>query len=533
MKWFHRLLLLAPHGAAAVLVAALVSGCVTLRQDFHAVPSYAFDRSAETTLGRAYAADESRHPGQSGYRLINSGVGALMTRAALADLAERSIDVQYFIFEPDAAGAFLLERLISAAQRGVRVRILLDDYNLGFEDVALAKLVDAHPRIEIRVFNPFPHRARWSRPLQLALQLDKLGMRMHNKVFVVDGQVAILGGRNVSNTYFEAEGEVNFRDLDMLAAGPIVKDVSMHFDDYWNSPVAVPVEALTVSREERVGRQGLEELHRFAEDKLGPHAEYARRKADFIKRMLAGGADLIWARGEAVAERPVREADPAKPERVPSAILRTLASVRKEAKKEVVMVMAYYIPGKRGLELISELAARGVRVRLLTNSLASTDVIAVHASYSSYRPALLAAGIELHEYRTDAERPAAKGHLTRVGRSDSALHTKVMVYDRRFVWIGSANSDARSRRINTEAGLLIDSEVLAERLLKGLEQDFSPQQSWRLSLEGDSGSNRNRIVWNGVEDGQPVRLQEEPGGGLRRGLSMLLYAIMPNIEDLL
>jgi putative cardiolipin synthase len=174
-----------------------------------------------------------------------------------------------------------------------------------------------------------------------------------------------------------------------------------------------------------------------------------------------------------------------------------------------------------------------VRVRILTNSLASTDVIAVHASYSTYRPALLAAGIELHEYRADAQRPTARGNLMDTGSSRSALHSKVIVYDRKMVWIGSANSDPRSRRINTEDGLLIESEILAEQMLKGLEQDFSPQESWRLTLAAEGVPNAQQITWNGEQDGKPVHLNEEPGGGLLRALSKLFYLIMPNIEDLL
>jgi putative cardiolipin synthase len=534
MKFFQVRLSLTFQAAAVALLVAAITGCVTLRDDFPATPSYAFDHPADTTLGRAFVADEALHPGQSGYRLINGGVSALMTRAALADLAEHAIDVQYYIYDPDAAGVFLLERLIAAATRGVRVRILLDDFRLGFEDAALAKLIDAHPQIEIRVFNPFPNRSRWSRPLQLAFHLRRLGMRMHNKGFVADGQIAIVGGRNISNNYFEADEVSNFRDLDIFASGPIVRDVSMQFDEDWNSPVAVPVAALGVTLAERAGRNEFEEPSRFADDTHGPHAEYARRKPEFVKRILAGGAELIWAKGEAVAEQPMREsADPAGSAKVRSTILRTLAGVRKETRSEVVMVMAYYIPGKRGLELISELAARGVRVRILTNSLASTDVIAVHASYSTYRPALLAAGIELHEYRADAQRPTARGNLMDTGSSRSALHSKVIVYDRKMVWIGSANSDPRSRRINTEDGLLIESEILAEQLLKGLEQDFSPQESWRLTLAAEGVSNAQQITWNGEQDGKPVHMKEEPGGGLLRALSKLFYAIMPNIEDLL
>src|SRR5690349_9427389 len=177
-------------------IAVLLAGCASAPADYHAVPSHAFDRPGETSLGRANAAEQSRHPGLSGFRLLQGGAGALMTRAALADVAERSIDLKYFIFEPDETGAFLLERLIAAADRGVRVRILLDDFELRFEDLQLARIMDAHPGIEIRVFNPLPGRSPWSRPLQALLDADRLGRRMHNKVYAVDGHAAILGGRN-------------------------------------------------------------------------------------------------------------------------------------------------------------------------------------------------------------------------------------------------------------------------------------------------------------------------------------------------
>ena len=521
-------------GAAALLLVATLGGCVTLQENYPAAPSYAFDRPDETTLGRASAALQERHPGLSGYRLINGGVAALMTRAAMADLAERSIDAQYYVYEPDAAGAFLLERLIAAAERGVRVRLLLDDYMLGFEDVALVKLVDAHPRIEIRVFNPFPNRARWTRPLQIALHLDRLGMRMHNKVFIADGQKAVVGGRNIGDHYFEAQEATNFRDVDMLASGPIVREIGRQFDDYWNSPLAVPVAAFNVTLAERWGQRERDELRRFASEPQGPHAQYERRKDEFKERLLAGAADLVWASAVTIAEQPVRAApDPTKGARSISQISRTLAEVRRGAQKEVVMVMAYYVPGKRGVEVVSELVARGVRVRILTNSLASTDVVAVHAGYTSYRPALLAAGAELHEFRVDAERPAPRDHVMRRGSTESALHAKVIVYDRRTIWIGSANADHRSRRLNTETGLLIESEELAKRLLQGLERDFSPRQSWRLALETGADRSAGRIIWMGDVDGKAVRLAEEPGSGVMRGLEYWFYSILPGIENLL
>ncbi len=521
------------RGAAVVVLLAALCGCVTLQENYPVAPSYAFDRPEETTLGKAAAELQSRHPGLSGYRLIQGGVSALMTRAAMADLAERSIDAQYYVYQPDAAGAFLLERLIAAAERGVRVRLLLDDYMLGFEDVALAKLVDAHPQIEIRVFNPFPNRVRWTRPLQLALALDRLGTRMHNKVFVADGQKAVIGGRNIGDHYFEAQETSNFRDVDVLASGPIVREIGRQFDDYWNSPLAVPVAAFGVTLSERWGERERSELARLASEPQGPHAQYALRKQEFTERLLEGASDLVWASATSIAERPVREASNAgKTARSQSEISRTLADVRNGVQKEIVIVMAYYVPGRRGVEIMADLVARGVKVRILTNSLASTDVVAVHAGYAPYRTALLGAGVELHEFRADAERPAPRDHVMRRASTDSALHAKVIVYDRRTIWIGSANADPRSRRLNTETGLLIDSEELAERLVKGLERDFSPRQSWRLALEGDAAGHA-RMVWTGEVDGNPVRLTDEPGGGVGRGLEYWFYSILPGLEGYL
>jgi cardiolipin synthase C len=521
---------------AAILLSAVVAACVgvTIREDYQVTPSYAFDRPQETTLGRAFAADQARHGDLSGFRLMQSGVGALMTRAALADLAERAIDLKYFIYEPDETGAFLMEKLIAAAGRGVRVRILLDDYALGFEDLSLARLVDEHPLIEVRVFNPLPDRSRWSRPLQVAVRSDRLGMRMHNKVFAVDGQVAILGGRNISNHYFEAQAESNFRDLDVLASGPIVRDVSRQFDEYWNSPLSVPVSAFVAPTEARSAKQQLAGLHQLASAERGPYAEYAQRKAFFVGRLLKGDPEMVWAKGTAVVEAPVRELpNQERSARSLSEISKTLAIERQGVKNELVMVMAYYVPGARGVEVMSELRRRGVRVRVLTNSLASTDLLAVHAGYSRYRVALLAAGVELHEYRPDAPRPAREGHLMRDGGSDSALHAKVIVYDRRLVWIGSANSDPRSRRLNTEGGFLIESAPLAERLLARIEDDLSFQHSWRLALENEEGSGEKRITWSGIQNGQLVRMREEPGADLARRLGAWFYSLVPGLEELL
>ena len=276
----------------------------------------------------------------------------------------------------------------------------------------------------------------------------------------------------------------------------------------------------------------IDALHRLADAPYGPHAEYLRRKQEFHARMLNGGPNLTWARAWVVAEQPTRErADAGRSARSLSEISRTLSAVRQSVKHELVMVMAYYVPGKRGVEVLSELTARGVKVRVLTNSLASTDLLPVFVGYSRYRESLLASGVDLYEYRADAQRPAPNGHVMRPENTDSALHAKVIVYDRRFVWIGSANSGPRSRRLNTEVGFLIESAPLAERVLKAIERDFAPGQSWRLELEYDASAGASRLAWIGERDGKSVHLYEEPDASVSRQLGVMFYSLVPGLED--
>lgn len=514
--------------AFAALLVFLVAACATIRADYTATPSYAFDRPEETALGRAYAAAQARRPGESGFRLINNGSSALLTRSALADAAEKTIDVQTYIYDADEVGLFLLERLVAAADRGVRVRMLFDDQELGLDDNLLA-LLDSHPNIEIRTFNPFPDRARWSRWLHLLSKLDQLGKRMHNKVFSVDSQAAIVGGRNISNRYFEGQGGSNFRDFDVVAFGPVVKEVSAHYDAYWNSEIAVPVAAYPARAGDRRLADYIKELSERADPEIGPHAEYAQRRVEFEHRVFKGQEDLIWAKGRAVAEPPIRQkAGDTKPS---SEVARAIAIARQKTTQEMWIATAYFVPGTRGVEVLSELVKKGVRVRILTNSLASTDVVPVHSGYARYRVPLLEAGVELHEYRTDAPRPTGVRQLLRVGRSESALHAKAVVFDRRVVWIGSANFDPRSRRLNTEAGFLIESEALGKRVIDTMERDFSAENSWRVTLEPDSKSERKRIYWSGLRNGQMVRLDREPDVGNARKFSVFFFKIIP--EDLL
>ena len=520
LDFFHHK---ARFGVTAVLLL-LIAACAMIRHDHpRPPPSYAFSQPELTTLGRAYVDIQAKHPGESGFRLLNNGPSALLTRAAMSDLAERSIDVQSYIYDADEVGVFLLERLIAAADRGVRVRMLLDDHELGLDDEALA-LINAHPNIEVRTFNPFPDRARWSRVLQLLSQISHLGKRMHNKVFAVDGQVAILGGRNIANLYFEGKGDANFRDFDLLGSGPVVKEVDAHFDAYWNSPIAVPVTAYPARAGDRKLAEYIKELKLEVSDGYGPNAEYQNRKVEFERRLLQGQSELIWAKSRAIAEPPIRQ----KPGETKSSseIARALLSARQQTTHEMIIVSAYFVPSERGVDMLADLVKRGIRVRVLTNSLASTDVVAVHSGYLRYRVPLIEAGVELHEYRPDSPRPAQPNQVMRLGASRSGLHAKAIIFDRRLVWIGSANFDPRSRRINTEDGYLIESEALAARVIETMERDFTGENSWRLSVATDPQTEQKRLNWHALKDGKEMRVDREPGVGFLRQFKVFLFSLL-------
>lgn len=505
------------HSWKLLLLAVLLSGCAGTPRQTALPPESAFSRPELTTLGRAFLPQQTARPGDSGYRLLNNGISALFARAALIDAAERSIDLQYYIYEADDVGQFLLDRLLRAAERGVHIRILLDDHDKGLDDTLLARL-SSHRNIDVRLFNPFVSRAPLPRAFEMIFQLDRVGRRMHNKLLAVDGQAAVIGGRNIGNRYFEATADSNFRDIDLLAVGPVVKQALHNFDEYWNSPIVTPIEGFEITVD-----GATPDTHAAS----ALEAEYEKRREEFRTRITSPSA-LIWAQGVALAEAAERESGG---KHKGTAIGQALKAIRQHVKSELLIQTAYFVPGERGVDMFADLVKKGVKVRIMTNALAATDVVAVHAGYARYREALLAAGVALHEYRPDAPRPFPNRQHRRGEPSSSALHAKIMLFDRRWVWVGSANFDPRSRRTNTETGLLIDSPELAARIYQGIELDFSPKQSWRVERRGQDEA--ATLQWTGERDGELVTLESEPDVGAARALLFGLYSILPGIEELL
>ena len=411
-----------------MLAAVLLTGCASVPKDYLRTPSTAFPDYASTAIGTYFEKAATRHPGQSGFGLLPDGSRAFTARIAMTELAEKTLDLQTFDWEADATGRILAERLVRAADRGVRVRILVDDLHLEGRDAVVAAL-DAHPNIEIRLFNPFAHRS--GHLLDFIADFDRVNHRMHNKLFVMDNAVAIVGGRNIGNHYFEVHQQVNFRDLDAIAGGPVVRETSGVFDHFWNSDWAVPIQAMvdrpaTEADLRRVVQTGHEQIAKE------PYPYPLDQDVAALKSKLTAIFDtLIWAPGHMIFDDPNEIKQYGRTTTMTESFYRRIERLNSELLIEV----PYLVVRERGLPAVKRLRDRGVRIRILTNSLASNDVLAAHAGHAEHRDELIAAGVELHELRSD---PAVKKRIFYLtDSSQSTLHNKVMVFDRKDVFIGS------------------------------------------------------------------------------------------------
>ncbi len=518
----------------AVTVTVLVVGCSSARHDVPRPPSYAIDLPEETFLGRTFAAQLSALGGQSGFHLMTSGQEAFIARAALAESAERTLDLQYYIVAEDATATLLLYRALRAASRGVRVRLLIDDLYAVGRDFDFATFA-AHPNVQVRVFNPFLRRGPLgiSRLLEYLGDSDRLNRRMHNKLWIADNAAAVIGGRNLGDAYFNVGGDTNFADLDVLAAGPVVTEVSRSFDEYWNSELAVPIAAF-LGEPPSAGQLDLVLSRMAAGAEHFRETDYARvlRAMELGRLVRDGRFPLVPARASAIHEPPARPGQATGEGE--AQIMSVLRKSIEAAQREVILISPWLIPSERGVGVLCALARRGVRVRVLTNSLASTDVPVVHAGYARYRPRLLACGVEMRERRPGASRSgdARPGLASGASLSSgSTLHAKAVVVDRRFVLVGSMNLDPRSRLSNTEVAVSIESPVLGEQLGMLFEEAASLDQAFRVEL-AEAGDENAGLSWVGQEKDKLVRYASEPlAGWWRRFIASLLGTLAP--EELL
>jgi putative cardiolipin synthase len=497
--------------ATAMLVAALALGACTrsdLKPDYVRRPS-----SAPAPADDAPLVVEARKLAEgrgddSGLRLLMNSIDALLARLALADRATHSIDLQYYIFHGDATGKLVAQHLLAAADRGVRVRILLDDLHEGPRDAVLHAL-DDHPNIEIRVFNPFYERASstWGLGKQFLGDFSRLNRRMHNKAYVVDGAAAIVGGRNIGDEYFDASEAVNFRDLDILLIGPVVAEVSRVFDLYWNSGPSMPIEAFAhpdvppveIDSVRKALEANASEV-RTTEYGAGVLSEVAEARASGIRPH-----EWAWGPAEFLADSP----DKVTPD-VDTKELHLAPLVRAwldGAQRRILLISPYFVPGDKGVAYLAEKRAKGVEVSVLTNSLASTDADSVYAAYAAYRPKLLAAGVTLYELKPNAARGSKQQHLIAATESQSSLHSKLIVVDDDRAFIGSMNLDPRSHNLNTEDGVVVTSAAIAKSLADTYELATDASVTYAVKLESDSAK---EVFWETKENGETLLYDDAP-----------------------
>lgn len=507
---------------ALTALLSTMPGCASLPLDFPRPDSFVLHHTETTELGKAFAPLVAQYPEQSGFHVLVDGMDAFAARIALIDYAERSLDLQYYIWHDDLTGRYLQNRLLLAADRGVRVRLLLDDMDTAGKDPILHAL-DAHPNIEVRLFNPFVHRN--ARIIDFLTSPLRINRRMHNKTLTADSQAAILGGRNIGDEYFGAAEDVVFGDVDVLAAGPVAGDVSDSFDRFWNSRWVFPLAAFS----ERNAAADTElAAFRALSDDYAAKAEqsaYAEALAESGRYSSNTIAELpyAWSKWMLIYDDPEKvESD--------DVIDRThLAPRLKEAfdqaERDLIIVSPYFVPGDEFTAYLADKARTGVRVRVLTNSLAATDVSLVHAGYMRYREDLVNGGVELYEFKPlDGTRGKRRANRGWRGSSRASLHAKSFTFDEEFIFIGSFNLDARSVALNTEIGVYFRSPEYAARI-SGRFDEQALDKAYRVELID------GRLAWTTVQDGRRTHFDVEPETGWwQRFYIRLLSIIVPESQ---
>lgn len=390
--------------------------------------------------------------------LLDDGTDAFVARMALATVAETSIDAQYYIWHNDVTGNLLINELITAAERGIRVRLLVDDINLSSANDEGLAMIASHPNVSVRIFNPFSRKT--SKYSQMVTRFGDVTRRMHNKSFVVDGRISIIGGRNIGDEYFGANSQLEFADLDVLSIGPVVADVSSVFDLYWNSPLAYPIELLRPqSFDDEIMLERRRDIAAFAKDQEASAFAEKVRSSAFLHQMLEDNLEFFSGDVELLYDRP--EKISSRRDQTELHLSDGLGRYVQAVKDEFLIVSPYFVPTDEGVEFLLDLERRGAQVKIVTNSLASSDVSIVHAGYKLTRKKLLQGGVELHEMKAGLA-STAKVDKNSFGSSKASLHAKTFVIDREMLFVGSLNLDPRSFTENTEIGMLIYSEKVAE-----------------------------------------------------------------------
>ncbi len=492
-----------------IILAIIILGYFFLRMryrmpDISGRPvSYGTSDGAETSLGKMLKPGLEKNPGKTGVKLLSNGLDAFVGRVAMAMKAEKTIDLQYYMYHQDTVGNLMIHELFEAADRGVRVRMLIDDiYGSKSEDLWIG--LDAHPNIEVRLWNPWKRDRNWL--IQSAFRFREINYRMHQKSFTVDNQVTVLGGRNIGDEYFDADPDLAFNDLDVLAVGPSVSEVSLEFDGSWNSEHAYPVNILIRQGSSKELEDLKESTSAFFKKNLdSPYVE-ALKNSDLSKEINAGTLTFDWASEAKViydSTEKIRMGKAGKD----GLLMTHLAPYMTGAKKTVDISSPYFVPGKTYADDLCKLGRDGVKVRVLTNSLASNDVSAVHAGYSKYRRPLLRCGVELFELDETLMKSQGKTFTWLPGLKKSSLHAKTMVFDGEYMFIGSFNFDERSLYINNEIGLLFKDSKIAGAAAKHFEDNVG-KVAFKVEFNREGGN--ENMKWIGGQGGPDVVMTKEP-----------------------
>jgi cardiolipin synthase C len=513
-----------------LVVAYCLGGCASLPpgSGYPKTFSTALAEPATTAAGQRFAAAAQEHGGQAGYRIISVGVDGFLMRMEMINAAEHTLDLQYYILRGDETGCLLTDALNRAADRGVRVRLLLDDADTMAGDEQIFALA-GRANVEIRIFNPFAYRGhnRLLKGTEYLWHHSRLDYRMHNKLLVTDNSMALLGGRNIGDQYFQIDPESQFADDDVFVGGPIVHDLSGTFDDYWNSALAIPIEA----------------LHR-PNSRAHPHGAYADKveRAGFnyqskldsgepLAGIETGRLPLIWADAEVVCDSP-RKGQAANRPGAGSLMYEPVAHAVAKVQSELLIVSPYVVPSRDELKLLEDRLAHKVRMRILTNSLESAPELSAQSGYMHYRIEFLKDGAELYEVRSRLGDSRGSGQSMNMSRyGNYALHAKLFVLDRRRIFIGSMNLDQRSRHLNTELGLIIDSEQLAQQSASRFDAMTLPENSYTVALRPQA-ENSSHLVWRTVEDGTTVEYKKEPAKHAWQRAEVKFLSLLPLESEL-
>lgn len=520
----------------SILVSlGLVVACAQLPTDFQKNPSYGLISTDKTQLGVKSKQLLDGDTTNSKVVLINDGVDAFVARASLIEMAQKTIDVQYYIWHSDLIGKFLLNSMLIAADKGVRVRILLDDMPIDDATETLLYGLDQHENIEVRLYNPFASRG--FRLIDFLSNPVRINRRMHNKSFSVDGQYTVIGGRNIGEEYFSASKQSNFSDIDVIATGPIVKEVEDQFDIYWNSDVVYPVTAFDHNTASEIDLANIgQELAEFASSQKNSKYYLDVQDSNLYKKIqmtsLGGREKSLTYSGlvEVIYDDPAKGLGASEEE--VTYLKHSLEPYVERIVTSIEVISPYFVPGQDGVEFLNGLVAQGIDVRILTNSLSSTDGLMAQSGYSRRRYELLRGGVELYEFKTDVKSETSKS-LRRGEKAKSGLHAKVYIFDREQVFIGSFNLDPRSANINSEVGVVYDMSDLANYIGTIVFDNNINQISYSVKIAQEEivtkgiTINKGDVYWLDLATNPPIYHGTEPETSFWRRFGQGFYSIMP------